>query len=164
MPVNNDDDLMRILVSDMNSIIDSVSAKLIARLEEYIQSEVYNAYSPKVYERQGANGGLLGNWEQVPNDIRGNVITSIIRENEPTQLALDSDNFIHGSNFWSKDDIRDLLAEIVIMGKSGPLFGDGPWRFPRDFWTPFIKLLDDGTVDTLIETEFKKRGIKYIKL
>lgn len=162
MLIDNDADLTALLIADMEGVIDAITNTLLEKLKEKIQEIVYDSYDPIWYPRQGERG--LGNeWEKTDAHSEGNIVESEISEN-PMKLNTDSDNFIHGSNFWNLNDIRDLLAEIVIEGESGPLFGSGPWTFPRDFWTPFIELLEDGTIEKIIEKEFKLRNIKFKRL
>ena len=163
MPFDNDLSLTQALVADFGIMINDVADEVWMNLNEEIQYDVYDVYTPKSYDRLGVNGGLLNEFDKTHPSITGNTITSEIGDN-PDRLTLDPDNFIHGSNYWSTEDIRDLLIEIITQGKSGPLFGQGPWRAPRDFWTPFIQKLDNGFVFDLIEKAMTSRGLVWIRI
>jgi len=164
--IESDDQLMAVLRAEFISIIDVVTMKLLDKLSGdsgLLEQIVYSPYNPSEYSRQGRTGGLLGEWDKTNAIANGNIISSEITE-YPDRLNHDPEDFIHGSNYSKLgDDIREVLSEIVFEGKSGPFWGEGFWRSPRDAWTPFIALLDDGTVDKMLENEFRIRGIKYIK-
>lgn len=161
--IDNDAALTAMIISDMTEIIDSLTEKLLEKLKLKIEEVVYTPFNPKEYRRQG-DRGLRNEWDKTPPKVSGNVIQTEIGEN-PMKLTVGPEYFVHGSYYWEPmDDIRNILAEIVIGGKSGKLFGEGFWREPRDFWTPFIQLLEDGTVDKMIESEFKSRGIPFKKI
>ena len=166
--IDNDDLMTYALTKEMTSIIDSIMDKLLIELKKQIQEIVYNAYIPKVYDRQGEQGGLLGEWIKTSEKpvINGNIISSGIEE-MPDWMVVDSENFIHGSvGLWVMDDIRELLTEIITEGKTGSHFDfaqDLSFKEPRDFWQAFINLLDSGKIEELIEEEFNSRNIVYDK-
>ena len=158
----NDAQLDAQLLFDFKGIIDEVSYKILQALLESIEKEVYNAGIPQLYHRHRYAGGLLGSWEKSDAKILGQEVYSRIDSNLNMMVTY-PDEFIHGSNHWVMDDIRELLAEIIIEGKSGPLFGEGFWTQPRDFWTPVIEMLTNGKVDKLIENAMTTRGIIWRK-
>jgi hypothetical protein len=166
--IDNDDVMTYALTVEMTSIIDVIVDKLLIELKKKIQKIVYDAYKPKMYDRQGEQGGLLGEWLKTSDKpvVNGNNISSGIEE-MPGWMIPDPENFIHGSvGLWVMDDIRELLTEIITEGKTGRHFDfakDLSFKEPRDFWQAFIDLLDSGKVDELIEFEFNSRGIVYIK-
>lgn len=166
--IMNDQELTAIVVLDMTDIINEVAEELLKKLTwngGLIDTIVYGAGYPSVYQRQGANGGLLGAFDKTDAVVRGTTITAEVGEH-PDRMTFDPENFIHGSFYWQEGltDIRRLLTDIITKGLSGPLFGEGYWRSSRDFWQPLLDMLEDGTIDSMIESGFAKRGIKFIKL
>jgi len=163
----NDQQLTAIVVLDMTDIINEVADQLLKKLKDdggLIESIVYGAGSPAWYPRQKESGGLLAAYDKTEAVVAGTTITAEVGEH-PDRMTVDSVGFIHGSEYWDITDIRSLLTEIITEGKSGPLFGnDGFWRGSRDFWKPLIDMLEDGTVDSMIESGFTKRKIKFIKM
>ena len=163
--VDNDDALTKLLSETMMSVVESVADRLLEELvgpDGFIEDIVYGAGAPSFYSRQGMNGGLSGMWDTK----KGTGIQAIVYEDSDT-LSLDQDNFIHGSNYPKSkppNDIRGALIDMIIGGGSGPLFGEGWWRGRRDFLTPFLELLENGTIERMIEAEFKLRGINYIRV
>ena len=164
MAIDNDIKLQAILLNDFNHIINEVTSKLLKNLQESIEKEVYNAGtpSPDGYSRNKMNGGLKGSFEQLNAKTTGLTIESKV-EQDPMSMKIDPENYIHGSNDWYQDDIRDILATMIIEGTSGPRFGEGFWREPRDFWEPFIKELNENG-NKFIKEAFKNRGIIYKKV
>jgi hypothetical protein len=163
MPATNDAELMAMMMGDFTLIIDEVSKELLEKLLEVIHAVVYDPFHPKKYNRLGDNGGLLDDWDKTNPVISGNTIESEISE-YPDRMVLDAPGFTHGSLYYDPNDVRDFLSELIIEGKSGDLFGEGFWRSSRDFWTPFLQLIDDGTADRIIEKAMNSRGIKWIKI
>ena len=158
---NNDIELMDAIGRDMKLVIDEVASKILEMLIDSINQVVYDAGVPHLYRRLEMNGGLSGEWRKSNAEIIGNEIISTI-DSDPTTLVVDPENFVHGSNHWEMDDISGLLNEIIIEGKSGPYFGEGFWREPRDFWSPIIAMLEDGTVDSMIAESMIKNGINLV--
>jgi len=166
--IDNDDALNAIVMKDLYDIVDEVADQLLEKLKEKIDEEVYGAGSPSKYIRRMDNGGLRGSFEK-SNTIKSMQSVTNSIEHFPETMDLDSDNNVHGSNFWEGGkDIRNILVDMVINGGSGTphvgdRFGSGFWTDSRDFWTPFLEMLKDGTVNKLIENAFDKRGIIWIR-
>lgn len=165
MKIKNETQLKAIMLSQMKSVVDMVVDEILESLKKNIDKKVYNSYSPVEggYQRLGDNGGLRDLWEEEKSKIKNSKIIGEIKE-RPERLVLNEDNFQHGSRFWYRNDIRDMLAYIVIEGKSGDLFGEGAWRKPRDFWHPLIDKLDAGQINKMIEKAFRKHKIKFIRI
>ena len=165
--IDNDDLLESVLTSLLIEIIDEVTIQIMEKLEEFIEDIVYDPYSPKVYPRQAEIGGLLNAWDVTKAVASRNEVVAEIKD-DPYSMAHDAGNFIHGSNYWVRKDIRNMLIDIVIKGLSGPIFdsenGDPWWKEPRDFWTPFVKLVESGKINKMIERAFRSRGIKFKKI
>lgn len=169
MAIINDIQLQAVLLNDLSHIINEVAGRLLKNLQETIDDVVYDAGTPKKYDRNKMDGGLQGSFERLIARTSGLTVESKVEQN-PISMKIDPENYIHGSNDWKNhgDDIRDILAEIIISGRSGNFhvggkFGEGFWREPRDFWEPFIKELNKNG-NKFIEEAFKKRGIRYIKV
>ena len=170
--IDNDDALNAMVMKDLYDIIDEVTDQLLEKLKEKIDEEVYGAGTPSKkkngYIRRMDNGGLRGSFEKSSTIKSMQSVTNSI-EHFPENMDLDSDNNVHGSNFWEGGkDIRSILVDMIINGGSGTphvgdRFGGGFWTDSRDFWTPFLEMLTDGTVNKLIESAFDKRGIVWIR-
>jgi len=168
MKIKNETQLKLIMLNQMKSVMDMIVDDILELLKKNIDKKVYNAFSPVKYERLGNNGGLRDLWQEEKSKTVGGRVIGEVKES-PERLILNQDNFQHGSKFkrqegWYESDIREALAEIVIEGKSGDLFGDGKWRKPRDFWHPLIDKLDAGQINQIIEKAFKKHKIKFIRI
>jgi len=168
MPIYNDDMLNALLMLDLNSIIEEVTDKILQKLQESIEENVYDAYSnpDRQYNRNKYDGGLIGEFVPIPAKTVGNIITASIEETPELMIMdLSEESPIHGSIYKGKtwDKIREALADMIIKGTSGIRFGEGDWTEPRDFWTPVIKMFDDGTVRGMVDDAFTTRGIKFIR-
>lgn len=163
--IDNEQALKAVILLQMKPVVDYVVDEILESLKKNIDKHVYNSYSPVEggYQRLGDDGGLRNLWENKKSEIKDGKVIGTVKE-EPERLVTNADLFQHGSNYWERTDIRDLIAHIVIEGKSGDLFGEGEWRKPRDFWHPLIDKLDAGQVNKLIEKAFKKYKIKFVKI
>lgn len=70
-------------------------------------------------------------------------------------MTLDPNNFIHGSNYYDVNDVRDIMPDIIFGGQSGDLFGEGFWTHGRDAWSPTISRINKSFGKWIIE------GFKY---
>jgi hypothetical protein len=163
--IKNETVLKTIMLNQMKSVMDMVVDEILESLKKNIDKKVYNSFSPSKngYQRLGDNGGLRDLWEEEEAKIKNGKVIGEVKE-KPERLVLNEDLFQHGSRFWYQNDIRDMIAYIVIEGKSGDLFGEGKWRKPRDFWHPLIDKLDAGQINQIIEKAFRKHKIKFIRV
>jgi hypothetical protein len=165
MIITNDNDMMNALLNISSDAINEVGDYFLKLLKSNIIKIVYGAGRPTTYLRNGDNGGILGNWYKGAVKRAGNTVEMTIDE-EPELMIHDPSMYIHGSKVWYTDDIRDILAEIIIEGESGPLFSKGEdadwWQMPRDFWTPTFEESEDD-VSTRFIRSFKKQGIVLVR-
>ena len=169
MMIDNDMQLQQVILNDLTHIINEVAGRLLKNLQDSIETIVYDAGTPSIYDRNKMDGGLQGSFERLNAKTTGLTVESKVEQN-PMSMKLDPENYIHGSNDWKKygDDIRDILADIIINGRIGNphvgnRFGNGFWREPRDFWEPFMKELNKNG-NKFIESAFRMRGIVYKKI
>ncbi len=162
---HNDAELNLMLVAVFSSVIDELSQELLEKLKETINAVVYDPFSPSEngYKRLGENGGLLGSWDKSNTVVSGNQIQNEISE-FPERMILDAPGFVHGSLYYEPNDVREFLSNLIIEGKSGPLFGEGFWRSSRDFWGEFIQLIEGGEADLIIQKIMTRHGLKWKKI
>ena len=170
--VSNELELRNLFISDLADMLDEVMNSLLGEqgqegdLLKIIKKDVYNVYSPKDYQRQKYNGGLLGSWKQSSFSnatISAKEITSSITH-DPDMMNIDATSFIHGSHYYDQEDMREYIAKMINDGTSGPMFGYGEWTIPRPFWDDFIELIRSGKIEKLFEKQMRSRGIKFIKV
>jgi hypothetical protein len=167
MPILNDAQLNQILLDDFKDIIEKVSKVLFQKLRDSIEEKVYDAGFPAAYIRYRDDGGLLGSFLKDNTSIDGQTVkTSIYQDAMSMVQHIEGDrtDFVHGSEYWVMTDIRSILTDIIIQGKSGPLFGQGFWTEERDFWTPIIELLNNGEVDRMIEASMSAHGMIWRRI
>ena len=174
MPIINDLQLEQKLLNDLNTIIDEVAGKLLKNLQDSIQTEVYDVAEPAMYDRQGMKGGIQGSFDASTAVTMGNKSVEAWIEHDPMSMKLDPKNHIHSGEFQIPEDVRSILADIIIGGLAGGMTSGqydsqaysspklGYWTEPRDFWEPFMKELNKNG-NKFIEAAFKRRGIIYIK-
>jgi len=120
--IKNETVLKTIMLNQMKSVMDMVVDEILESLKKNIDKKVYNSFSPSKngYQRLGDNGGLRDLWEEEEAKIKNGKVIGEVKE-KPERLVLNEDLFQHGSRFWYQNDIRDMIAYIVIEGKSGKM-------------------------------------------
>ena len=161
-PITNDAMLLLIIGEDLKVIIDELAKWLLEELQKSIEGVVYGAGNPSVYQRQRYDGGLIGSFLKKDTNRVASLIESGI-EQDPTNMNVDPENYIHGSLDWEMDDVRELLTDWIIGGDSGNRFGNGFWRAPRDFWTPIESMISDGRLDATFERLMTAHGIVFTR-
>ena len=174
--IHSDIEMDKFMTDLFEDVINKVGQEIMKDLQEIIQDKVYDFATPKKYQRQYKKGGLYSAWYVPKAKPDGYEVETKLEHVPQTMKKHVSGDFIHGSDHWKYgDDIRNILADIIINGgigtpHVGPYFDstlegeeDTPWwKLPRDFWTPFIKMLDKGEVDLLIKIELNKMGIGFM--
>lgn len=155
------------LVLIFKQVVEAVIDQVYEMLLDYIDRYVYDAGSPQYYvtgARFGMDEGTLrGSFFKSRAELDGDIVSARIYHDSMSLLHAPW-NFVHGSNYWEfSDDIRPYLIDIIIGNgtMSGDFFGEGYWREPRDFWTPFMRLMENGLIDKLLKIQFAQYGIKY---
>lgn len=154
--VTNDILLMQALAKDIQKIIDEVAEYVLGQVIMSVNEEVYGFAEGK-YERLGFNGGFIGSWQKEVANIVGNHIFSMV-SSDPSRMTYNSEKFQHGNDVV---DRRSQMAELIASG-DGYDFG-GAAAIPRDFWSTIEEMVNDGSLDKVIEGAFSRHGIKFIK-
>jgi hypothetical protein len=146
-------------------ILDEVTKELLDKLKEIIQEVVYDHNNPiNAYQRSSETENFKNSWIRDNAVQIGNSVETKIYQ-DPMLMALDSNNFIHGS---FGDDIRKDLAEVLNMGLTGPYWDDKTnqepplwWKLPRPFWEKFREHFEENARPMLIKA-FAEKGLKVI--
>lgn len=96
-------------------------------MQEVIEPNVYDAYTPKKYERRGAEGGFLDKSNMVFTDVQTN----------GNSVNLTFENITTGNDSMSGERIDDLFEN-----------GNGTWENSNGRWVNKRPFLDD-TVEAL---------------
>ena len=186
--LRNDRELNNLLYDAMANAIEYTMVKLFEENEDLIEKYVYGAYPELYYDRTKQ---FLDAWNYKVKKTSSHHMTSSISSRvyaefyyDPNVMDYVPDKAQHGTpsgramdSVWGSDtnmwawtavqsawgDAREYLADIIYQGKSGPLFGDGPWRNKRDAWTPLINKLDRGKIFTWFEEGMNNQHLKVYK-
>jgi hypothetical protein len=155
--ITSETQLRTILLKVTEQVIDIVSIKLYKHLMDKIGQYIYRGDNAQyAYGSRYPTGEFAESWQH-KTTVQGNEVKAII-DQDYSVMSLDSDNFIHGSNYYSQKDAREWIAYYINEGKSGDIFGAGWWQDKRPFFDETVKLIDFGTVDRWIKQEYKKLG------
>ena len=128
--------LENILNGKCQEALDRTTDRVLDKLGEFIQNDVYESYSPTFYDR---TFDFKNSWEKTSAKLKGKIVEAEIFQNIKT-LEFNSEKFQHGSNVWVEawNDNENELAHIINDGAIGEAFGF-PQLGARPFWNDFIQ-------------------------
>lgn len=151
------------LMPILRECLQEVADKVNDRLRYHVDGDVY--INRNNYYANGTGEPTYDLRESITTDEikqSGNeVFTKVYHDKE--KMRLDVDSFIHGSKYWDKTDVRDILPQIINDGLSGDLFGEGWWQEERPYFTNTLKELESqGLIKKWFREALNKRGIKTV--
>ena len=158
VPITNDIQLMAIFSAEMTEIVNELTDWLLTQVQMSVEANVYSYPEGSMYERLGNDGGFLSAWEKEMAKFAASFIESSVGIN-PLSMVLNAERHQHGN--LAGEDRRAEIAELISTG-NGYDFG-GNAAIPRDFWSPIEQLVNDGSLDVVLENLFTKHGIRYTK-
>ncbi len=141
MDIDNDVALESVLMNEINAVIDECSNEALEEIQKSIQDIVYDAHTPRVYERLGYDGGFIGSWikEKLQEGAR-EATFSIYSD----PMLMESDYPHHQS--IDGEDRTSMMVENILKGINWdwnyPDGSDEWWKEPRDFWTPALQAIE----------------------
>lgn len=125
--------LAAMLIGPLTQATKYVVDKIMETNEEVVESVVYSAYSPTMYDRTGE---LKTAWLAEANSRGSSGVTGSF-EYDPSQISAYS--ALTGESV-------PYLADIVFNGLAGHLFGEGPWTASRDAWNALLKAIGNNQI------------------
>lgn len=149
MKAQNLDDLAKQLAKLLPDIVvgNEDIMKVIAKTEsDSVYENVYDKYTPTKYQRRGAKGGLAD-----PDNMN---LTYVQSGN--FGVYMEFENRTKGVDTMKDKDIADTIIEGIEENWEQP----GEWSKPRDFITPAIEKLKEGTeLRQAVVNSLKKNGL-----
>ena len=141
MGYDNEKALQQAILKDMQSTLDRTVIKMVEKLKDFIQENLYDVYDPLWYERTMQ---VLNLWMAQPSVITGNSVTSTISPDYNTLKTNRSKNqhIVTG----------ETLINMLISGYGTQT---QPYNMPRDFWSPYIEWVNQN-FDRIFQQEFGK--------
>lgn len=167
----NHQQLMDAITGDLILALEGVGESLVAMVKESVEENVYFPPPVKrrvVYERRGENRGFLGSWTRSDIEFsldKGRPFVKVY--SNPDDMDFFPIEHVHGRPgeggqteglFGEEVDRRENMDKFIAEGiewdfyppqyedeESGEKYmedGDGWWQQPRDYWTPFIALVE----------------------
>ena len=150
MAISSDAEFYAVIGKAVNRAIDEVIERIFTELQIAIERDIYNAYSPKDYER---TNGLLTAWKHETKWLFG------IIEFQPDMLLLDSAGFHHSSPYgW---DVRDEILDILKSGYGAYNYHSGRPIPSRPMWDEFL-LKVDAKIDRWMKAALRRQGLVVI--
>jgi len=129
--------------------MDEVGADMQSALAKHIETDVYAAYSPKLYERRGMDGGLVAQA----------MTAKIYNHGAGVSIEYKPDGMHPKVPGWNKVHGDDLIGRIE---KHSPEYNWLPKNktIPnRPFWQNFVsEMVDDGTAEYYYAAAMRRQG------
>lgn len=122
----------------VSQAVENACDRLLEKLQELIESEYYDQYTPKQYERK--------------RQFYRSAMTKMLSKTSG-QIFMNEDAMDYGQ-FWS--------GELQLLYASQGFHGSEYIQTEGAFWNSFIEYCDENAVNILIE-ELKKQGLKISK-
>lgn len=120
------------LAKEVTAAMNDVGSDMQLELASHIQDDVYDAYSPKKYQRRGNGGGLIAQAQTAKIYNHG---AGVSLEYKPSGA--------HSNPDWHTADANDLISRIET--KDPPYFKRAQAKVPpRPFWQNFVNEMVDG--------------------
>jgi len=166
VPITNDIQLMAAISAEMTKVVDELTDWLLNQVRMSVEANVYS-YPEGEYERLRYDGGFIGAWGKEVAKFAGKCIESMVEIDplgalnleEATAMKYVPEKHQHGNSVG--DDRREELAQLIESGAGYDIGGNAARS--RDFWSPIEQLVNDGSLDTVLENLFSKHGIQFTK-
>lgn len=153
----NETQLQAVIAQALIPVINRVLERIVEDNRNLIQEYIYDNDTPSVYERTEE---FKEAWGKQSAEVAGDHVKGEFSY-APDKMSVDPGAFQHGSYYYSPNDIREYLAEIIYQGGAGPLFGEGFWRNKRDVWDRLIKHLGKRQLLSYVSEALRAEGIAF---
>lgn len=163
MEIRNDVQLRKVLMPVIQKAVEYVMNQIYLHNQYLIEKMVYNTFMPEEYQRTYE---FEKAWSY--DSVTGQKI-AISGNHVKMEFKYDPDEIytynppIHGSVMPGWGEAKDYLAELIYQGKSGPLYGSGPWTKKKDAWAALIKELGTRQFDRYMKDGFAYAGLNVQK-
>lgn len=143
-----------------------VAEQILLKNEELVQQIVYNAYTPKRYNRTGE---FKKAWN-TESYATGNVASGEFRY-DPDKLSFYDD---HHMSIVDGQPMTDYLADIIYEGMAGAIYQPGyarnykpfkgqAWTKKRDVWKALLGWLKIRQLKSLFEEGLRRQGVAFTR-
>ena len=155
--IRNETQLQVVIAQALVPVINRVLERIVEDNRGLIQEYIYDNDTPAVYERTEE---FKEAWETQSAEVAGDHVKGEFFY-APDKMSVDPGAFQHGSYYYSPNDIREYLAEIIYQGGAGPMFGEGFWRNKRDVWNRLINHLGKRRLLSYVSDALRAEGIAF---
>ena len=160
--------LEKYLLQIIADVMNEVGQKVEEKLKEHVQKDVYDVGTDMgrsdYYNGTGEPTGQLKESVVHSKPERRNNEVSTEIYHDSNRMNYDASTFLHGSNHFTPNDVRDMLPYFINEGKTGGLFGAAWENLKRPYLTnTFDEIVSKDLVKVWFVQGLKKRGLKQIK-
>lgn len=158
--LNQIESVMLQLIADALNEVAEEAAKL---MQDNVEKEVYAVGTQKGREYYYAGsreptGQLKESIIHTSPVANGNEVTATV-EHDKDKMAFHADTFLHGSNYFSPNDVRELLPMFIDQGLTGGIFGPKWENLKRPYFSKTKQELEAGLFEKLMTAALQKRGV-----
>lgn len=159
LPKNNQQ-LQQLFAVPLREVVEIVAQKIWNENRDVVRKVVYDAGTPKYYERTNEFRNDAWGFEKPAHYTHGHIAEYRFFY-DWEKLTIDRDKAQHGSppHTATYSDVRPYLADIIYQGLAGNIFGDGYWRKARNAWKELLSTLGKKKMKEMFKQAFEYCGI-----
>ena len=162
LPKNNQQ-LQQLFAVPLREVVEIVAQKIWNENRDVVRKVVYDAGTPKYYERTNEFRNDAWGFEKPAHYTHGHIAEYRFFY-DWEKMTIDRDKAQHGSppHTTTYSDVRPYLADIIYagqVGNRGMLFGDGYWRKARNAWKELLSTLGKKKMKEMFTQAFEYCGI-----
>lgn len=137
------------LIAPLRQATQYVVDKIMETNRDVVQSVVYDAYSPTIYQRTNE---LLDSWK---TETKTHGSSAVFGTFEYDESKISATSVVTG-------EAVPYLADIVYNGLAGHIFGEGPWTKKRDAWKALEKAVGARQIQQWMKEGMSVAGLNFV--
>lgn len=161
--INSLDQLESTLLPLIADALNEVAEKARDHMKKRVDTDVYAVgdHLGRKHYHDGAGEPTYQLRDSIVNtvpEIKGKEVTAKVKH-DTDLMGFNADTFLHGSKYYSPNDVRDLLPMFIDTGATGGIFGDLWANLKRPYFTNTKDELEAGLFQRWMDEALRKRGI-----
>ncbi len=161
--INSLNQIDEVLLPIIADALNEVAERAVELMKVHVDKDVYAVGDAnRTYYHDGTGSPTYQLRDSIIHTepaIQGKEVTAVVKH-DTNLMQSDPDTFLHGSNYFSPQDVRSLLPTIINEGLSGPLFGAFWHKLKRPYFTNTKEELEKGLFQQWMAEALRKRGVR----
>jgi len=162
--INSFKQLEQVLLQKIADALNEVAQKAEKLLKEHVETDVYDVGTgigrEHYYDSSKKPTGQLRDSVVHSNpEVKGGEITAKVYHDKDL-MEFEPDTYLHGSHYFSPEDVREMLPYFIDSGSTGSIFGPKWKGLMRPYFSNTKKEIEEGLLTKWWVEALNKRGIQ----